>query len=64
MVAAPTGDLYAHFPRAPVTEEGFQSSEEGSDLHSPIFEVPYPHEGASALSLVPVTTRTKHSHGF
>ncbi|KAH8107663.1 hypothetical protein BXZ70DRAFT_1013538 [Cristinia sonorae] len=40
MVAAPTGDLY--FPRGPVTEEGFQSSEEGSDLHSPIFEDPYP----------------------
>lgn len=62
MVAAPTGDLY--FPRGPVTEEGFQSSEEGSDLHSPIFEVPYPQEGASALSPIPITTRTNHSHGY
>lgn len=42
MVAAPPGDLYTSFPRGPQIEEGFQSSEEGSDLHSPIIEVPYP----------------------
>ncbi|KAI0074422.1 hypothetical protein K474DRAFT_1601483 [Panus rudis PR-1116 ss-1] len=44
MVAAPSGDLYAPFPRSQTIEEGFQSSEEGSDLHSPVFEVPYPQD--------------------
>ncbi|KAI0784700.1 hypothetical protein C8Q75DRAFT_723967 [Abortiporus biennis] len=41
MVAAPS-DLYSHFHRNSIIEEGFQSSEEGSDLHSPILDVPYP----------------------
>ncbi len=45
MVAAPPGDLYTPFPRGHPIEEGFQSSEEGSDLHSPIIEVPYPPDG-------------------
>lgn len=42
MVAAPPGDLYTPFPRGHPIEEGFQSSEDGSDLHSPIIEAPYP----------------------
>lgn len=50
MVTNTNGDLYQPFRRLPVVEEGFQSSEEGSDLHSPIFEGPYPQEGAYTLS--------------
>ena len=45
------GDIYHPFHRTTVVEEGFQSSEEGSDLHSPIFEGPYPQEGAYTLSV-------------
>ncbi|EMD33836.1 hypothetical protein CERSUDRAFT_117900 [Gelatoporia subvermispora B] len=44
MVATAHGGLYAPYSRMPVFEEGFQSSEEGSDLHSPTFEAPYPQE--------------------
>ncbi|OCH89059.1 hypothetical protein OBBRIDRAFT_733272 [Obba rivulosa] len=44
MVAAAHGGLYPPYPRVPIFEEGFQSSEEGSDLHSPTFEAPYPQE--------------------
>lgn len=50
MVTALHGDLYIPFPHSQLIEEGFQSSEEGSDLQSPIFEVPYPQDGAFALS--------------
>ncbi|PIL36283.1 transcription factor [Ganoderma sinense ZZ0214-1] len=41
MVASSNGDLYTPFPHMPIIEEGVQSSEEGSDLHSPIFDAPY-----------------------
>ncbi|EJF65212.1 hypothetical protein DICSQDRAFT_166265 [Dichomitus squalens LYAD-421 SS1] len=41
MVASSNGDLYTPFPHMHMVEEGVQSSEEGSDLHSPIFEAPY-----------------------
>ena len=41
MVASSNGDLYTPFPHMSVMEEGVQSSEEGSDLHSPIFEASY-----------------------
>lgn len=41
MVASSNGDLYTPFPHMPVIEEGVQSSEEGSDLHSPVFEASY-----------------------
>ena len=41
MVASSNGDLYTPFPHMPIVEEGVQSSEEGSDLHSPIFDAPY-----------------------
>ncbi|RPD58663.1 hypothetical protein L227DRAFT_587060 [Lentinus tigrinus ALCF2SS1-6] len=39
MVASSNGDLYTPFPH--MIEEGIQSSEEGSDLHSPVFEASY-----------------------
>ncbi len=41
MVASSNSDLYTPFPHMPVIEEGVQSSEEGSDLHSPVFEPAY-----------------------
>ena len=42
MVASSNGDIYTPFARPmTVMEEGVQSSEEGSDLHSPIFEPSY-----------------------
>ncbi|KAI8992919.1 hypothetical protein BD414DRAFT_437399 [Trametes punicea] len=41
MVASANGDLYTPFPHMPVIEEGVQSSEEGSVLHSPIYEPSY-----------------------
>ncbi|OSD04134.1 hypothetical protein PYCCODRAFT_1451417 [Trametes coccinea BRFM310] len=40
-VASANGDLYTPFPNMPVIEEGIQSSEEGSVLHSPIYEPSY-----------------------
>lgn len=47
MVAATSADLYTPFPSNLVIEDGVQSSEEGSnsDIHSPVFEVPYPPDG-------------------
>ena len=43
MVASSNGDLYTPYSHHihHVMEEGVQSSEEGSDLHSPIFEPSY-----------------------
>lgn len=51
MVASAGNDLYTPFPSHLVIEDGVQSSEEGSnsDIHSPVFEVPYPPEGELAL---------------
>ncbi|KAI0769420.1 hypothetical protein BD413DRAFT_477518 [Trametes elegans] len=45
MVASANGDLYTPFPHMPVIEEGVQSSEEGSVLHSPIYEPSYATPG-------------------
>ncbi|GBE80437.1 hypothetical protein SCP_0301520 [Sparassis crispa] len=42
MVASADGDLYAPYAQLPVVEDGIQSSEDGSELHSPIFDGPYP----------------------
>ncbi|KAH9949097.1 hypothetical protein B0H21DRAFT_169579 [Amylocystis lapponica] len=42
MVASTNGDLYIPFSRLPTMEEGFQSSEDGSELHSPSYEGSYP----------------------
>ena len=41
MVASSNGDLFTPLPHMTVMEEGIQSSEEGSDLHSPVFEPSY-----------------------
>ncbi|KAI0368375.1 hypothetical protein BV20DRAFT_1084510 [Pilatotrama ljubarskyi] len=45
MVASANGDLYSPFSHMPPIEEGVQSSEEGSVLHSPIYEPPYATPG-------------------
>ncbi|KAI0661402.1 hypothetical protein C8Q70DRAFT_911816 [Cubamyces menziesii] len=45
MVASANGDLYTPFPHMPIIEEGVQSSEEGSVLHSPIYEASYATPG-------------------
>ncbi|KAI0088094.1 hypothetical protein BDY19DRAFT_891709 [Irpex rosettiformis] len=44
MVASVGNDLYSPFPPNLAIEDGVQSSEEGStsDVHSPVFEVPFP----------------------
>jgi len=47
MVASANGDLYTPFPRGMILEEGPQSSEEGSGLHSPVFGAPFPPRGDS-----------------
>ncbi|CAL1706066.1 unnamed protein product [Somion occarium] len=52
------GDLYTPFPATQIIEEGFQSSEEGSDLHSPIFEVPYPQDARYHLGHLPPDVAT------
>ncbi|KAI0929798.1 hypothetical protein AcV5_006666 [Taiwanofungus camphoratus] len=50
MVASANGEVYTPFARVPIIEEGFQSSEDGSELHSPAYEGSYPPDGASASS--------------
>ncbi|KAI0633498.1 hypothetical protein C8Q77DRAFT_1157703 [Trametes polyzona] len=45
MVASANGDLYNPFSHMPQIEEGVQSSEEGSVLHSPIYEPHYAPAG-------------------
>ena len=47
MVASANGDLYTPFPHMPIIEEGVQSSEEGSVLHSPIYEASYATPGGT-----------------
>jgi hypothetical protein len=42
MVMSGNADLYSPFPQGMALEEGPQSSEEGSGLHSPIFGAPFP----------------------
>ena len=57
MVASAGTDLYNPFPPNLVIEDGVQSSEEGSnsDIHSPVFDVPYPPEGEQAtLAIAPL----------
>ncbi|KAL4078296.1 hypothetical protein V8B97DRAFT_1936553 [Scleroderma yunnanense] len=45
MVASSNGDVYPPFPHPIIVEDGPQSSEDGSGLHSPIFgaQFPQPH---------------------
>lgn len=48
MVVARNAEVYTPFDHSIVVEDpGVQSSEEGSDLHSPTFEVPVPQDGKS-----------------
>ncbi|KAF8814824.1 hypothetical protein BYT27DRAFT_7156612 [Phlegmacium glaucopus] len=42
MVAGADTDIYSPFQPTMISEEGPQSSEEGSGLHSPVFGAPYP----------------------
>lgn len=60
MVASSNGEVYAPYTRVPVVEEGFQSSEDGSELHSPVYDGSYTPEGASiaACSWAHHLTRT------
>ncbi|KAI0731627.1 hypothetical protein C8Q72DRAFT_906414 [Fomitopsis betulina] len=44
MVASSNGEVYAPYTRVPVIEEGFQSSEDGSELHSPVYDGSYTPE--------------------
>ncbi|KDR67042.1 hypothetical protein GALMADRAFT_1133694 [Galerina marginata CBS 339.88] len=41
MVASSNADVYSPFQQTMISEEGPQSSEEGSGLHSPVFGAPY-----------------------
>ncbi|PPQ92783.1 hypothetical protein CVT25_003831 [Psilocybe cyanescens] len=45
MVASTNADPYSPFQQTMIPEEGPQSSEEGSGLHSPVFSAPYPTHG-------------------
>ena len=47
MVASTSADIYSPFHHPMINEEGPQSSEEGSGLHSPVFGAPYPTHGDS-----------------
>ena len=42
MVASADTDIYSPFQQPMISEDGPQSSEEGSGLHSPVFGAPYP----------------------
>ncbi|KAH9932503.1 uncharacterized protein B0H18DRAFT_871123 [Fomitopsis serialis] len=46
MVASSNGEVYAPYTRVPLVEEGFHSSEDGSELHSPVYDGSYTPEGA------------------
>ena len=41
MVANPNQDLYPPFPHALALDDGPQSSEDGSSIHSPVFDPPF-----------------------
>ncbi|KAH7911013.1 hypothetical protein BJ138DRAFT_1151604 [Hygrophoropsis aurantiaca] len=47
MVASANSDVYTPFPQGMILEDGPQSSEDGSGLHSPIFGAPFPPHGDS-----------------
>ncbi|KIM45747.1 hypothetical protein M413DRAFT_17514 [Hebeloma cylindrosporum] len=47
MVASTNADIYSPFQQPMINEDGPQSSEEGSGLHSPVFGAPYPTHGDS-----------------
>ncbi|KIK27597.1 hypothetical protein PISMIDRAFT_8021 [Pisolithus microcarpus 441] len=49
MVASTNGDVYAHFPHGIIVDDGPQSSEDGSGLHSPIFGAQFPHPHGDSI---------------
>lgn len=59
MVASSNGEVYAPYTRVPVIEEGFQSSEDGSELHSPVYDGSYTPEGASFATCLRVHQITR-----
>ena len=53
MVASADTDIYSPFQQPMISEDGPQSSEEGSGLHSPVFGAPYPtHNDNCMFSLI------------
>lgn len=52
MVASADTDIYSPFQQPMISEEGPQSSEEGSGLHSPVFGAPYPAHTDSCKAFV------------
>lgn len=52
MVASADADIYSPFQPPMISEDGPQSSEEGSGLHSPVFGAPYPTHNDSCKFLV------------
>lgn len=53
MVASADTDIYSPFQQPIISEDGPQSSEEGSGLHSPVFGAPYPTHTDNCMSLSP-----------
>ena len=53
MVASANSDLYSPFQRGMNTEEGQQSSEDGSGVHSPVFGAPFPSPHGDNCELFP-----------
>ncbi|KAI6033231.1 hypothetical protein F5J12DRAFT_799618 [Pisolithus orientalis] len=49
MVASSNGDVYAQFPHGIIVDDGPQSSEDGSGLHSPIFGAHFPHSHGDSI---------------
>ncbi|KAI6040220.1 hypothetical protein EDC04DRAFT_2567248 [Pisolithus marmoratus] len=49
MVTTTNGDVYAHFPHGIIVDDGPQSSEDGSGLHSPIFGAQFPHPHGDSI---------------
>ena len=54
MVSSVGNELYSPYPPNLAIEDGVQSSEEGStsDVHSPVFEVPFPADGRLIVTLI------------
>ena len=54
MVSSVGNELYSPYPPHLAIEDGVQSSEEGStsDVHSPVFEVPYTADGRLIVATI------------
>ncbi|KAG1832399.1 hypothetical protein EV424DRAFT_1342372 [Suillus variegatus] len=64
MVISTDSDIYTPFPQSVMMEDGPQSSEDGSGLHSPIFgaQFPQPHGDSILASQFDYTNISIHSH--